>query len=236
MINKKRISDQIFDYILENIKNGELKPGDKLQNERELAEALDVSRVPVREAISSLCQIGILTTKHGYGTFVNEYDPEQVGHTLYMYSLLDKTPILELIEVRKIMESEGARLASQNATEEELEVIKDFMIRREQQIIENKGPEDMALLYKLDNGFHRAIALATHNTMFVKFLDGIRASVRIHQAEAAKQLGFRQKVTSYHKEIYRAIAARDGEKASKAMYEHIEEVENIIKEHIYHDA
>lgn len=233
MIIRKNISDQIFDYLLDEIKDGNLKPGDRLQNERDLAEYLGVSRVPLREAIRSLSKMGILTTKHGEGTFVNSYNPEVLGRAMNVYMLLDETLALELIEVRKIMESEAARLASQNATEEDIEKIRKLIECREESI-KNMQCDKAAgqMLYELDREFHKAVAEATHNSVFVNFLDAIGITLKIHQQEASQRPSMPEIANKYHRKVLEAIIEKNPKKASKMMYEHLEDIEKAIMDQV----
>ena len=73
IIEKKNYSDQVFDYLFEEIKAGRMKPGDKLPNERDLSQALGVSRPSLREALRAMTQLGLVTTRHGGGTYINTY-------------------------------------------------------------------------------------------------------------------------------------------------------------------
>ena len=76
-IKPKKISDQVFDQIRELIYRGSLKPGEKLMPERELAEAMKVSRTTVRDAIQRLVVMGLIVQKQGQGTFVKSVDPQE---------------------------------------------------------------------------------------------------------------------------------------------------------------
>ena len=230
MIIKKSISNQIFDYIIDEIKFGNLKPGDKLPGERDLAESLGVSRVPLREAIRSLSLMGVLKTRHGEGTFVNHYTPDILAKAMNVYMLLDKHLALELMEVRKIMEAEAAKLASQNATRDDIKKIKEVIQEREEIINGEKiTNKEQQLLYELDRKFHQIIAESTHNSVFTSFIKTIKITLKIQQQEASQSPEMPKKSNNAHKKILEAIIERDAEKASKVMYEHLEEVEEIIK-------
>lgn len=117
MITKTNVCDQIVDTIIASIVDGRLKSGDRLLNERKLAQQYGVSRVPLREALRSLRQMGIIVTKHGIGTFINEVNSTIVMNKLSSYLYLQEKPIIEVLQLRRILEVESARLAAVEATE-----------------------------------------------------------------------------------------------------------------------
>ena len=77
--------------MVDEIKSGNLKPGDKLDTERAMAEKLGVSRVSIREAVSSLNRMGVLVTKQGGGTYVNSKIPDILSKAMDIYMVLDET-------------------------------------------------------------------------------------------------------------------------------------------------
>lgn len=232
MIAKKGVCQTIVESVIDQIKNGKLKPGDRLPNEKEMAEQYGVSRISLREALRSLSAKGLVVTKHGEGTFINTYDSNAVAATIYEHSLLDNTPLIEMVELRKIMESEAARLACANATEEDIAKIKFYKEARERHYNNMTSPKKIELKYEYDRNFHMAIAEATHNAMFVRFIETIRKTLDIHQREATNNTDNISNTTYYHDEILKSIENRDGERAAEMMYKHIEQVEKTIKKNL----
>lgn len=229
MIIKKGVCQTIVESIIDRIKSGALKPGDKLPNEKEMAEQYGVSRISLREALRSLAAKGLVVTRHGEGTCINTYDPNAVAATIYEYSLLDNTPLIEMVELRKIMESEAARLACANATEADIAKIKFYKEAREKYYNSMTSPKKTDRKYEYDRNFHMAIAEATHNSMFVNFITTIRRTLDIHQRETTVNTDNIRDTTYFHNEIVKAIESRDGERAAEMMTKHIEQVENAIK-------
>ena len=229
MIVRKTIGEQIFDYIINEIRIGNLKPGDRLKDERSLAEELGVSRVPIREAVRSLCQMGILNSRQGEGTYVNTNSSDVLKNAMNLYMLLDQTIMLEFIEVRRFMETESARLASLNATDEEIKEITSIAKQREAAADEDMDEEKKhELLDELDRKFHLTVAKATHNSVFYNFLDSIRTTLKIHQQEAAKQPGMMKKTNTLHRKVCEAIARRDSKEAAALMQQHLMDVERVL--------
>lgn len=228
-LNKKNISEQIIDIMIEKIKVKELRPGDKLPNERDLAIELGVSRVSLREALRSLNNMGILTTRHGEGTFVNEYDPEKADNSLRLYSMLNEAPIKEMMQLRKIMEQETARIAALSATAEDIAKIRSYKEMREKKYYNSLSDSGYADHYhEMDMLFHRSIAQATHNSVFINFLDIIRNSINFHQNRASSRPGMFEITTTHHDRIFWAIANHEPDKAAKAMLDHLEDVEQEV--------
>jgi DNA-binding FadR family transcriptional regulator len=226
---KKKVSEIIVDELIEGIRTGELKPGERLPNERKLSEQMGVSRMSLREAIQVLHQVGILESRQGNGTFVCDYTAEKVGKALYWYSLLGASPLLDLVAARRVMEAEAARLAAVNATPEDLERIRAAMLEREQ-LLQGESKDNGPDSRRLDAGarFHRAIAIASHNAVFVQFLNAIDASRRVHQDTAARYQLLATAVTRTHRELYEAIAAHDPDRAEILMRGHLDQVEEAV--------
>ena len=227
---RKKISELIVDELIDQIRTGKLVVGQQLPNERSLAESMGVSRMPLREAIHALGQAGILETRHGEGTFINAYDSEKLGRTLYWFSLLDKTTLYELVETRKVLEAEAAKFACRNATEIEVEEIRQAMVEREELI--NSGLSDEQNVKKrfgADRRFHEAIARASHNSIFMNFLMAIHSTLEMQQQAAAHVDSVPEHTSVVHRAVYDAILARDEVQAEQAMKEHLDDVLEAVK-------
>ena len=122
-IHPKRVSDQIFDQLRELIINGEFKPGDKIMTERELAEALNVSRNSVREAINKLVALKYLEQRQGQGTFICSID-EAVRIPFDTVMETRDASVIDLLEMRQGIECNSASLAARRANEEDLKNLK----------------------------------------------------------------------------------------------------------------
>ncbi|MFA6506129.1 MAG: FadR/GntR family transcriptional regulator [Treponemataceae bacterium] len=232
IVKKQSSSKQIIEYILDRVQKRELKSGDKLPNEREFSEMLGVSRVPLREAISALSLLGILDARQGEGTFVNKYDSAILGKVIYTYTILDNTSMDEILEVRKMMEADAAKLASENASEEDLREIRVAMEQRDKELeLYKRFDGNGELVYEHDSHFHHAIAEATHNRFCVQFLDAIRQSAREqHQSGFNKHdLSAYETASDFHHRIYDAISSGNAAEAYEVMYKHIESVQEATR-------
>jgi len=187
MLNRTNVCDQIVDEIIASIVDGRLKTGDQLPNEREMAKIYGVSRVPLREALRSLRQMGIIVTKHGIGTFVNEVNATFLTNELNSYLYLQEKPVIEVLQLRRILEVESARLAAQNATSEDLAKLKAVELLAREELFKLREGEESAF-YSADLKFHLTIAEASHNSLFVQFIESINGTLRIHQTLSQKEL------------------------------------------------
>jgi GntR family transcriptional repressor for pyruvate dehydrogenase complex len=155
-INPKRISDQVFDQLRELIFRGDFQPGDRIMTERELAEALNVSRNSVREAINKLVTLRFLEQRQGQGTFVRSMD-ETVKIPLATVMETQDASLIDLLEMRMGIECNAASLAAQRANPTDLEAI--------EKAIGEMATDTRAggLGTEGDLSFHMAIAMATKN-------------------------------------------------------------------------
>ena len=153
-IKPKRISDQVFDQLKELIFRGEMKPGQKIMPERELSEALNVSRTSVRDAISKLVVMGLLEQRQGQGTFVRSMDSIQNNPLAVAIDAQDAT-LEDLLEVRMGLECNAASLAAQRAVDSDIQFLERSIADMHKEVASGE------LGTEADVSFHMAIAYAT---------------------------------------------------------------------------
>lgn len=229
IVKKTSSTDQIIEYILGQIQSKALNPGDQLMNERAFSEVLGVSRIPLREAISALSILGIVEAHQGAGTFVCNYDPSMLAKVMRIYAILDNVSMRDIFETRAIIESQSARIAAEQATQEELDGVERCLAENEQvlaridQLYQNA--DDGLRLFDRFNQFHTSVAKCAHNKFMRQFMDSIRLLsldyLMIDIQSNPNILDVLRSANGQHAEIYRLIRARDGEGAAKAMYRHL---------------
>ena len=160
-IKAKRVSDQAYEQIRDLIFRGQLKPGDQIMPERELAQALGVSRPTVREAIKKLVTMGLLEHRQGQGTFVRSIDSQREHNPLAAVIEGHDASLEELLEVRMGLEGQSVILAAQRATAEDIQVLEKAL---EAMLAENAAGR---LGIEEDVSFHMAIAFASKNPVQV---------------------------------------------------------------------
>lgn len=226
-IKPKKISDQVFEQIRELIFRGQLKAGQQLLPERDLADALQVSRTTVRNAINKMVVMGLLDHRQGQGTFVRSPDTWRQGNPLAAGIDSNETTVYDLLEVRLGLECNAAGLAAQRAEQKDLE----FMERHVKELEEKVKSGQLGV--EADTSFHMAIAFATKNSFHVyimkNFYDllfvGIKKNL-IHLYEQPENL---EKILRQHIDIYNAIKGHNPESAYNAMQTHIHFVMDFFK-------
>lgn len=211
-----RLSDIVSERLLAAIREAGLEPGSKLPSERELGDQFGVSRTVIREAVRHLAAKGILEVRSGAGATVAQMDSSGVSDALALF--LDRAGLPDppkIHEVREAIEMQTVRLAAQRVTEEHL-----AEIRRTHEWL-GQVADDPEAASLADVAFHRAIAQATDNELFVVLVDSI-ADVMINIRRATVwQPGRVQVGIAHHRRILDALERRDVEAAAQAMEDHL---------------
>lgn len=227
-IKTRKIYEEIVEQIRDLVIRGELKPGDKLPSERDLVERLKVSRASIREALSALEMMGLLEVRSGEGTFIQKVGAESIIAPLAWMLSIEQGTALELIEVRKILEGQAARLAAERAEPEDLQELEQALADMQQEIITPElGGE------KADLRFHYAITRATKNTLLIQLMDMI-SDLMQRMLKTSRDKLYEGKYSAdillkEHAQIYEAIKSRNAVKASELVLEHLNGVEDELK-------
>lgn len=222
MFNKvqtKKVYMKIVEQVRDLIKEGRLKPGDKLPPEQVLAEEFGTSRPSVREALSALEILGITESRGGKGNFIKD----NFNFPLYeqkFRELEEEESPFELLEARKVLETEIVGLAAKKATEEEIATIQGSFNKMKGAV--TNIPEIM----EFDREFHINIAKAAHNSllfsMMIYLTDLLKEKLWINMKEKTWNLpGYPQKYLKEHTEILNAIKNKDSKRARNRMYDHL---------------
>lgn len=231
-------SDQTLTKLRQLIANGSLGAGGRIPPERTLASEMGVGRRSLRRALEILEQEGQITRHQGRGTFVQGKSVAPAARArdrdisiaaavaaIPFDRILEFTNPLEVIEVRLAVEPVIARLAALRASQAD--------IRRLQGLVgETREAADPVIYEKADERFHRAVAEAARNALFLSLFDALSASRRDATWRRLSENAHcfkRQSVhCASHQEIYDAIAARNSERAFDCMYRHLSDVQRHI--------
>jgi GntR family transcriptional repressor for pyruvate dehydrogenase complex len=218
-IKPKKVSSQIADQIRASILAGEFVPGSKLPPERELAELFGVSRPSVREALNMLSASGMITSYQGGGTIVKSLMEQPVGTPLGAVINSTSERALDVIEVRKGMESWTAWYAAQRALPEDLRRLDEIVTSMQRNLDRLQPSED------LDANFHIVIARATHNIVWLHLMQTIFDAMKEFQQTVWRAVYLTDEdhhlLFSHHQAIYEEIRNRDADAARQAMLEHL---------------
>ena len=227
-IKRSRISDKVYDQIVSLISSGQLKPGDKIPSERELAAELGVSRQSIREAMNRAEVMGLIKVRQGEGSFILSTFQESVKQPLSLIIEKEAERTFDFIEIRKVVEGWCAEEASRMATDEEIDAMGELLEKMKKIASKDRRWEE------LDVALHFAIATATHNVIAIHIMEAIKGCFSTF-------FRFRSAITSsekmdllwqHHNEIYKAIRKRDPLEAKQRMVEHLDFIEEKIRENM----
>jgi GntR family transcriptional regulator, transcriptional repressor for pyruvate dehydrogenase complex len=221
-VRRAGVKNQVFEQIRDRIVERGWLPGAKIPSENALAEALGVSRAPIREALQMLASLGLLETRHGGGTYVREYSGELFLNPLLPMLALDAPDILHVLEYRKIVERGIVSLAVERACAEEIDEAEAAF--RAMQAHKN----DARAFAQADLNFHLALAKATGNPVVMKVTAVITDILKTSMYGIVDSLGARDGLY-YHRRILDAIKAGDGRGAESLMEEHVERTIQRLK-------
>jgi len=225
-VKTKRVCEEIVDQIKTLIIEGKLRPGDKLLSERELSERFNASRASVREAFRGLEMMGIIDIRPGEGSFIRQISYEGMLGPLPFLLQVGLDDILQLFEVRKILEVEAAALAADRATEDDLKEIEAAMAAMSAEVAAgNLG--DTA-----DTAFHLAVVKAANNPLLVKLMTTI-TDLMLSKFRTSRQRLFLNKdlvskIEETHAAIFSAVRAGDSDLARDMIRGHLEMVEKAM--------
>lgn len=225
-VKKIRLYESIVKQIQKLISSGTLKPGQKLPPERELAEELGVSRTSIREALRALEMMGYLESRVGVGggTYIKEVTFSNIISPFSQTLLQNDAFIVELLEVRLVLEIEVVRLAAMRRDEEDLKKLQDAIDQMEAEI--ERGETGLAG----DNAFHQILADASDNRVLQEF---VRMCGDLLEVEREEHLRTRKqeptRALKQHKAILKAVREQNTEEAQGLMEDHILKVSEVIK-------
>ncbi|MBM6832602.1 FadR family transcriptional regulator [Megamonas hypermegale] len=167
--NSDTLVNEIITQLSQAIIEGDFKPGDKLPSEAELCEQLAVGRNSLREAIRVLNAMGVVKTKRGQGTFLQDTISHEVFNPLIFRLILDPKNTTDVFELRVMVESIVIIMAIYKASPEEIQSIRDLVDETNNIAKSNQGSIDD--LIKLDMQFHLSIAKCVHNKLIESILE-----------------------------------------------------------------
>lgn len=223
-IQSERLYERIVSQIEQRIEAGDLKVGDRLPSERELAEQFAVSRTAVREAVKALRQKGLVEILPGRGTFITNGTSDSVRSSLDMLIKMGSTKGSGyMVEVREILEPEIAALAATRITEEYIATMQEAVN------IMDTALDNVDLFVEADLDFHLALAEGTQNPIIPILVDSIIDLLRKQRKRIGLTTGGLQRGQVHHKKILDAIVRRDPQAARQAMQDHLRQVRDDSK-------
>jgi GntR family transcriptional repressor for pyruvate dehydrogenase complex len=220
-----RLSDKVADVMLQTILSKRLKAGDRLPSERELGEQFGVSRTVVREAVRALVAKGVIEVRSGSGLRVTAVNAAAVTESMSLFLRGGTLDFEKVHEVRALLEVHMAGLAAERGTKADFARLREVHERMEREAgdVESAARDDLE--------FHRAIASATQNDLYLLLLDSIGSTLidirreNLGSGSASMTLG-------QHEQVLDRIVARDSAGARAAMASHLDGVATWWRGHI----
>jgi GntR family transcriptional repressor for pyruvate dehydrogenase complex len=220
-IRKNRVHEEVARQ-LENLILKQLKPGDKIPAERELAGMLGVSRSSIRDAIRRLELVGLVEPRQGSGTRVREISTETLVSPLANVIAQKRQMVNELLEFRQMLEPGMAARAAEHATRDDVAKMEEILDRQERKV------RSGGLAIEEDSEFHYRIATAARNSVVLKVVDVVMDLLRETRSRSLQSEGRPQKSMAGHRRILNAIRRGDPQAAEAAMRQHIHDIERMV--------
>lgn len=218
-IKPKKVSAQIAEQIRASILAGEFAPGDKLPPERELAEMFGVSRPSVREALNVLSSSGLVMSYQGGGTIIKSLVETSSANPLSELIRVQQDRALDVIEVRKSMESWTVFYAAQRALPDDIRRMDEIIAGMKRNLDLKQPSED------LDANLHIVIARATHNIVWLHLMQSLFDAMKEFQQTVWRAVYLthedHQLLFEHHSAIVKAIKSKDPQAARDAMVHHL---------------
>ncbi|WP_414044226.1 FadR/GntR family transcriptional regulator [Macrococcus animalis] len=227
-IERKKLYEEIADRISNQIKAGEFTVNEKLPSIQKLSQDYGVGQASIREALNALRVMGLVEIRHGEGTFVKSIKPKFFSKEMADYTRKD---VIDLLEVRKIIEIGTVGRAAVNHTQNDLIRMKDALDQMKLAITNKVTGEES------DFAFHLAIAHATENELLTQLLEEVSVKIKATMKETRKiwiytETKSIEKLYKEHLEIYEAIKSKNVRLSEEKMLNHLEEVEDVLLQHL----
>ncbi len=225
--DKRTVYEQIVHVIRSYIVKGDLKPGDKLPSERELAATLNVSRASVREAVKMLSAEGFVEVKHGQGIFISDKEnPDTIIHKLDKFSMDEKT-IRDFFEVRLVLELQAVEWVIKRASTDNLKDL-EKLIEDTKQDLSQKDKGVLLSLAEHDTKFHELLAEYAGNHVLLRSMHSLLDILSEVRLKCLQIEGRPIKSLEEHEEIVKALLDRDLSRAKEVTESHIKSLEKDI--------
>lgn len=217
-------SAEVTSHLLTFLLSGDVAPGQKIPSERQLAEALQIGRSAVREAIKSLSLLGLLAVRQGDGTYLTDSPSDLLPSVIEWGLLLGERTVSDLVEARTEIEIAVAGLAAERADDEQLE-------RLAAALEAMRASGDIDAYIDADINLHLEVARASGNGVFANLLSSLQSLLEVWARRVLDYAGETETSLAMHEPIVEAISKHDPDAARAAMRAHMERANRRL-----HDA
>lgn len=216
------ITQQVIEYMKKNIENGVWIVGEKIPSENNLTVTLGVSRSSIRMAIQQFIALDVLESIHGKGTFVKTNKITGFGEHTNNIDAADYNDIQQVLQFRKIIETEGSYLAAQKADEETIKNLEKYLENMKNNIGQSEE------FVKQDMLFHEEICHAAGNHLLENCLKDVFKKTKQNHNQMNEAFGYNDGIY-YHTLLLKAIQGKDSKKAKGLMKAHMQQAIDRLK-------
>lgn len=220
-LKKKKRFEEIIDQIKNLLIRRELSVGQKLPSELELSESMGVSRSSLREALKVLNILGVIESKAGEGTIIQQAQPENLKEIMSLIAVSGGLDTFELFEARRILETATIGLVANRRTEKQLAAIENILREMDKKYEESDGEEQA----RYDFLFHKSMIEASDNKLLVIIIgvisDLLREQIQTTRTELAASPEVLRRFQEEHWRIFHAIKNNNQSEASRLMDAHL---------------
>ena len=210
----------VIDYFKKKIMDGELRPGEKLPPERDIAEQLNVSRNSVREAIRIMDMTGVISSQQGSGNYITCEFQKSLAETMTMMFAMDQIDYSQISQIRQALECLAFSLAIEHASDGQIEEM-------------DKSSDD-AKNAALDKKLHFTLAQSSGNILVLDFLEAcsgvIDSFIHDMRAEILRTEERKKLLNECHKKLTEALREKDEMKGQEALKRHFMLINEILEE------
>jgi len=222
---QKKSYIKVIDYVKNQIMTGALNIGDKLPAERELSEKLGVSRNSVREAVRTLDIMGVISSQHGAGNYIQGNIEHNLVESMSMMFLLNQINYEQISQLRLGLEMQALMLAIDHITEPELKQLEEIIFQ-----LENVTEENNVLL---DKKLHYSIAVASKNVLIVSILQALSTIMDQFIIDLRREIlsseESRAGLYEAHRGMVKSLLTKDKELGRKSIYQHFKLIDDRLK-------
>ena len=226
-MERRTLVDTVAEDLLEQIIAGRMAPGDALPTEAEIAARSQVSRLTVREALTMLRAMNVISIQRGRGTFINppgSWTSVEAVVRAAAHSMSDSAASRQLLEVRRLVESGAAALAALRRTAPDLELLRGEL----ESMAAADAAGDADAFVEADRLFHTVVLKASGNILFPAVFVPMGRVLADARREAFGAPAVRTRTLAMHRRVLAAVESGDAQGAREAMEDHVDQVQDDL--------
>ena len=215
----------VIEYFKNRIIAGELRPGEKLPPEREIAQMLEVSRNSVREALRIMDMTGVISSQQGSGNYITCEFQKSIAETMGMMFAMSQ---INYRQIRYALEQQAFDLAVEHASESQMDALEELVKRLDRSMDEQENA-------RIDKQIHFTLALASGNVLLLNILEAcsgvIDTFIRNMRAEILRTKEAKEALNLCHRQIAEALRNKDNAAGKDALDRHFRMIDEILEKH-----